>query len=212
MMKTAFGEETMSRTLVFEKLRRFKEGRQSVNSDPRSGHPSTSRNEDKIAQVKNVVHSDRCLTVRKIAQECHISVGSCDEILRKDLNMRRVSAKFVPRLLTENQQFQRLATSSDLFQRESDDPEFMKLIITGDESWVYGYDPETKQQSSQWKTPGSPRPKKARQVRSKIKVMLIVFFDADGIVHHEYAPQGQTVNKEFYLDVMRRLQEAVRRK
>ncbi|GFV76885.1 uncharacterized protein TNCV_689561 [Trichonephila clavipes] len=81
--------------------------------------------------------------------------------------MRRVSAKFVPRLLSENQQFQQLATSSDLFQRESDDPEFMKLIITGDESWVYGYDSETKQQSSQWKTPGSPRPKKARQVRSK---------------------------------------------
>ncbi|GFS96948.1 uncharacterized protein TNCV_4178141 [Trichonephila clavipes] len=42
--------------------------------------------------------------------------------------------------------------------------------------------------------------------------MLIVFFDADGIVHHEYAPQDQTVNKEFYLDVMRRLREAVRRK
>ncbi|GFQ75090.1 mariner Mos1 transposase [Trichonephila clavata] len=126
--------------------------------------------------------------------------------------MRRVSAKFVPRLLTEDQQFQRLATSSDLFQSASDDPEFMKLMITGDESWVYGYDPEAKQQSSQWKIPGSPRPKKARQVRSKIKVMLIVFFDADGIVHHEYAAQGQTVNKEFYLDVKRRLREDVRRK
>ncbi|GFX71170.1 mariner Mos1 transposase [Trichonephila clavipes] len=62
----------------------------------------------------------------------------------------------------------------------------MKLIITRDESWIYGYDPETKQQSSQWKNPGSPRPKKARQ--------------------------GQTVNKEFYLDVMRRLRVAVRRK
>ncbi|GFU14320.1 HTH_48 domain-containing protein [Trichonephila clavipes] len=83
--------------------------------------------------------------------------------------MRRVSAKFVPRLLTEDQQFQRLATSSDLFQSESYDPEFMKLIITGDESWVYGYDPETKQQSSQWKTPGSPRPKKARQDIETIK-------------------------------------------
>ncbi|GFU48952.1 hypothetical protein TNCV_3209371 [Trichonephila clavipes] len=45
-----------------------------------------------------------------------------------------------------------------------------------------------------------------------IKVMLIVFLDVDGIVHHEYAPQGQTVNKEFYLKVMRRLREAVRRK
>ncbi|GFW51535.1 protein GVQW3 [Trichonephila clavipes] len=111
MIKTAFGEEAMSRARVFEWFRTFKEGRQSVNSDPRSRRPSTSRNEDKIAQVKTAVGSDRRLTVREIAQECHISVGSCDEILRKDLNMRRVSAKFVPRLLTEYQQFQRLATS-----------------------------------------------------------------------------------------------------
>ncbi|GFX02738.1 protein GVQW3 [Trichonephila clavipes] len=144
MMKTAFEEEAMSLARVFEWFRRFMEGRQSVNRDSRSGRPSTSRNEDKIAQVKAVVRSDRRLTVREIAQECHISVGSCDETLRKDLNMRRVSAKFVPRLLTEDQQFQRLATSSDLFQSASDDPEFMKLIITGDEPWVYGYDPETK--------------------------------------------------------------------
>ncbi|GFU23059.1 mariner Mos1 transposase [Trichonephila clavipes] len=126
--------------------------------------------------------------------------------------MRRVSEKFVQRLLTEDQQFQRLATSSDLFQNASDDQEFMKLIITGDESWVYGYDAETKQQSSQWKPPGSPRSKKIRQVQSKIKGMLIVFFDSDGIVHHEYAPQGQTVNKEFNLNVTRRLREAVHRK
>lgn len=41
--------------------------------------------------------------------------------------------------------------------------------------WYYGYDPETKQQSSQWKHHGSPRPKKACQVRSAIKTMLICF-------------------------------------
>ncbi|GFX58057.1 protein GVQW3 [Trichonephila clavipes] len=150
MMKTAFGDEAMSRTRVFEWFRRFKEDRQSVNSDSRSGRPSTSRNEDQIAQVKAVLRSDRRLTVREIAQECHISVGSCDEILRKDLNMRQVSAKFAPRLLTEDQQFQRLTTSSDLFQSASDNPDFRKLIITGNESWAYGNDHETKQQSSQW--------------------------------------------------------------
>ncbi|GFU36703.1 hypothetical protein TNCV_3311941 [Trichonephila clavipes] len=49
----------MSRARVFEWFRRFKEGRQSVNSDPRSGRPSTFRNEDKIAQVKAEVRSDR---------------------------------------------------------------------------------------------------------------------------------------------------------
>ncbi|GFX61493.1 putative histone-lysine n-methyltransferase setmar-like protein [Trichonephila clavipes] len=135
---------TLPRAMTAKMTAVMQEGRQSLNSYPCSGRPSTSRNEDKIAQVKAVVHSDRCLTDREIAQECHISVGSCDEILKKDWNMRRVSAKFVPRLLTEDHQFQRLATSSDLFQSESNDPEFMKLIITGDQSWPYGYDPETK--------------------------------------------------------------------
>ncbi|GFW61676.1 hypothetical protein TNCV_3706111 [Trichonephila clavipes] len=67
MMKTAFGDETMSRARVFEWFRRFKEGRQSVNSDPRSGRSFTSRNEDKIAQVKAVVRSDCRLTVPEIA-------------------------------------------------------------------------------------------------------------------------------------------------
>ncbi|GFT50727.1 protein GVQW3 [Trichonephila clavipes] len=109
MMKTAFGKEAMSRVRVFEWFWTFKEGRQSMNSNPHSGRPSTSSNEDKIAQVKAVVRSERRLTVREIAQECHISEGSCDEIFRKDLSMRRVSEKFVPRLLTDDEQFQRLA-------------------------------------------------------------------------------------------------------
>ena len=66
--------------------------------------------------------------------------------------------------------------------------------------------------SSQRKGPTSPRPTNGRQVRSKTKVMLLAFFDSEGIVHHEYAPDGQTVNKEFYLEVLRRLRESVRRK
>ncbi|KAJ4427937.1 hypothetical protein ANN_23947 [Periplaneta americana] len=99
----------------------------------------------------------------------------------------------------------------DLLDTTNTDPGFLNTVITGDESWVYGYDPETKRQSSQWKHPESPRPKKARQVRSKIKVMLTVFFDVRGIEHHEYAPEGQTVTKEYY-DILRRLRDAVRRK
>ncbi len=42
--------------------------------------------------------------------------------------------------------------------------------------------------------------------------MLTVFFDCRGIVHHEYAPEGQTVTKLYYLEVLQRLRDAVRRK
>ena len=48
--------------------------------------------------------------------------------------------------------------------------------------------------------------------QSKIKVMLVVFFDWKGIVHHEFVPRGQMVNRQFYQEVLARLRVAVRRK
>jgi len=65
--------------------------------------------------------------------------------------------------------------------------------------------------SSQWKILSSSRPKKAQQVKSNVKTMLIAFFDIDGLVYHEYVPRGQTVNKEFYKTVLQRLRDAMRR-
>jgi histone-lysine N-methyltransferase SETMAR len=129
-----------------------------------------------------------------------------------NLNMRRISAKFVPRLLSDDQQVHRVSVCRELKQQTRDDPNFISNIITGDETSVYGYDPETKQQSSQWKSPISRRPKKAKQVRSNVKSMLIVFFDIQGIVHKEFVPPGQTVNGKFYCEVLKRLREGIRRK
>jgi len=130
-----------------------------------------------IAKVRTVIRNNRKLTAREIAGDCGISMGSCDAILTDDLHIKRVCAKFVLRLLTDDQREQRQTVVRDLFERSCEDVQFLKNIVTGDQPWVYGYDPETKQQSSQWKGPTSPRPKKGRQVRSKTKLMLLVFFD-----------------------------------
>ena len=56
------------------------------------------------------------------------------------------------------------------------------------------------------------RPKKARQVRSNVKVLLTVFFDYRGVVYQKFLPYGRTVNKEYYLEVMRHLRGGIRRK
>jgi len=112
----------------------------------------------------------------------------------------------------DDQREQRQTIARDLFERLCEDVQFLENTVTGDESGVYRYDPETKEQSSQWKGPTSPRPKKGHQVRSKTKAMLLAFFDSEGIVHHEYAPNGQTINKEFYMEILRCLHESVRRK
>ena len=74
---------------------------------------------------------------------------------------------------------------------------------------ILEYDPETKRQSREWHTTNSPRPKKAKMSKSKIKSMLICFFDSQGIVHKEFVPPGQTVNQTYYREVLERLRKRV---
>jgi len=74
--------------------------------------------------------------------------------------MRGVSIKFVPRFLTDDQKENRVEISQELLANGSVNEDFLKNIITGDETWVYGYDVETKMQYSQRTGKGSPRPKK----------------------------------------------------
>ena len=139
-------------------------------------------------------------------------MGSCHQILSAKLQTCRFSAKFLPRLLTDDQKENRVEISQELLASANGNENFLKNIITGDETWVYGYDDETKMQSSQWMGKGSPCPKKARMSRSEMKVMLVVFFDWKGIVLHEFVPRGQMINKQLYQEFLPHLRDAVCRK
>ena len=75
MLQQVYGEETMSRTRAFEWHKRFKEGWEEVEDDPRSGRPSTSRTVDNIERVEQMVRADRRLAVRMIAEELSIMIN-----------------------------------------------------------------------------------------------------------------------------------------
>jgi len=113
----------------------------------------------------------------------------------------------VPKELTEEQKQRRVTICQYLLERQDD---ILGRVITGDETWVYQYDPETKRQSAQWKTANSSRPKKFCRSKSRGKTMLLPFFDIRGIVQYEFVPSGQTVNQVYYLEVLERLREKVR--
>ena len=76
-----------------------------------------------------------------------------------------------------------------------------------DESWIYCYGPETKRPSSLWKHAGSPRPKKARQSKSTHKFWWYPFFDNTGMIYMHWVPTGQRVNKEYYVEVLRKFRK-----
>ena len=96
-----------------------------------------------------------------------------------------------------------------LLEQIQSDRNFLKNVITGDEIWIFEYDPETKRQSKELHTSASPRPKKARRSKSKIKSMLICVFDSEGVVHSEFVPQGHPVNQFYYREVLERLRKRV---
>jgi len=209
MLVQVYGLNAIKKTAVYKWVKRFSEGRDSVTDEERSGQPATSRTEENIAKVHQIMRENCQLTVMSIAEQGNIDRETVRKILTDDLDMRKVCAKMVPKELTEEQKQRRVTICQDLLERQDD---ILGRVITGDETWVYQYETETMRQSAQWKTDNSSRPRKFRQSKSRVKTMLLNFFDIRGIFHYEFVPTGQTVNHVYYLEVLERLREKVRRK
>jgi len=99
--------------------------------------------------------------------------------------MRKLSARWVPRLLTpDNKRTVRPLQSLTLFKRNP--KKFLSCFVTVDETWIHWYTPETKEQSKQWTSPGEPAAKKAKTVPSAGKVRATVFWDSQSVIHIDY--------------------------
>ena len=131
-----------------------------------------------------------------------ISFGSAHSILYDDLCLSKLSAQWVPKALHSNQlNLKSELSMAILLKIKADEDRFFDQIITGDETWVYQYDPETKQHSKQWLPCGSSGPIKFKSERSVKKVMATVFWDSEGVVL-----EGQkTVTGTYYLEILRKL-------
>ena len=202
----------MNRASVFEWHKRFKEGRESVRDDERCGRSKNVRTPELIRQIKNFMDKDCRVSIETISAQFDVSVGTVHTIIREELKMRKICAKFVPRVLREDQKERRCHDSREMVELINSNPAVLDALVTCDESWIYCYDPETKRQSSQWKHAGSPRPKKVRQSKSTHKLLMISFFDSTGVIYMHWVPTGQTVNKEYYVEVLREFRKRFHRK
>lgn len=204
MLSTAYGEYSMKQATVYKWYNRFKDGQELVSSQERSGRPSTSVNEDKKVRVDELVRNNRRITVSEIEVEVGVSHGSAVLILSQ-LGYSKVCARWVPHLLSEEQRQNRVSIClqwQSRMRREGAD-NFLKRVVTCDETWVHHYDPENKQESSVWKHKSSPRPQKAKVCRSAGKVMHLVFFDYQGIIYDHCVQSGQTVTGNYYSSVLK---------
>jgi len=114
-----------------------------------------------IDQIHELILEDRRISAKSIAEQLGISREWVRSIIHEDLDMQKLSAKWVPKCLNANQKRQRRQSSEQLLEFFRRDPnDFLSRLVTTDETWLYHYDPVTKQQSMEWRHSDSPRPKK----------------------------------------------------
>ena len=126
----------------------FKHGRTSLEGETRSGRPSDVTDEEICNKVQGLVYSDRRVKVKEIANALHISHGSVSTILHDRLGMRKLTARWVPKSLSDEQMATRAPVCSALLKRlRSKEDDFLSRSVTVDETWIHYYEPENKAQS-----------------------------------------------------------------
>jgi len=144
MLKELSGDNAMSRARVFVWDKRFSEGREEVEDDERPGRSVTSRTEGNVQKINEIVRKDRRLSIRMIVDMVNINKETVRQILHDELNMTKVCAKLVPKNLTQDQKDNRKNICSDTMERLTEEPDLLTHVITGDETWIFQYDSETK--------------------------------------------------------------------
>ncbi len=178
----------MKKTQIYAIIKNVKEGKPT--SDQRKSNGTRKiRILEFIADVAAAIEKDQRQTVRRLAQAHGVSKNTIHHTLKEDLNLSKKSARWVPKLLTDEMKKERVQTSEAflaMVRRRS--KAILENIVTMDESAVFFHTPETKEQSKQWLKKGEPGPIKAKVHATRAKQMVLAFFDAKGLIYTNYVP------------------------
>jgi len=177
-----YGDQTVDVSRVRWWVARFSSGDSDVKDKPSSGRPCTAvtpRNEERLDQL---IRANRRITTRELCTELNISFNALQTMVAS-LEYRNVSARWVPRMLTQVHIEHRMQVCQDLLnQYEAEDDSFLDRIIIGDETWCHHYEPESKRQPMVWRHVNSPSKKMFKTLPSAGKVMFTVFWDRKAVI------------------------------
>lgn len=205
-----YGRKAMSKVQIRHWFKLFKNGRTVVVDLPRHARHRCGRTPGNIQTVKTLLENDRRLSISAVSHQSGLPWSTCRCIITLDLGLVHKTAKFVPHLLQEQHLAERLRISKAMLQYIRVHKDFLKHVVTMDESWVYTYDLELKSQSTQWLRKEDPRPIKSSRPHAVSKVLLVSFFGCSGLIHREFP--RRTVTSKVFVNIVSRLRFAVSRK
>lgn len=212
-LKNVYGDATVDVSTVRRWIRRCNEtqGQTPLADEKRSGRPVTAVTPRNIQRVDEIIREDRRVTTNELCLTLSISKGSVMTIIQQ-LGYSKICARWVPRMLTDQNKETRKTIASELLQRFNlEGEEFLGKIVTGDETWVHFFEPESKRQSMEWHHRNSPTQKKFKTVRSAGKVMATVFWDAEGVILVDFLEHGRTINSVLYVSTLKKLKARLQR-
>lgn len=212
-MSRVYGEKFMSEGVVREWCRNFKDGRTDVHDEGGQGRKSVVT-DNLVQRVDKVVRENRRFTISVLSRKFpEISRSSLYAIVTDHLGYRKLCARWVPKLLTDNHKTCRMGAALTFLDRyATEGAEFLKSIVTGDETWIQYDTPETKRQSQEWMHSSSPKRKKVKPTLNKRKIMATVFWDQKGVLLLDFMQPGTTINAAAYCETLQRLRRAIQNK
>ena len=148
-----------------------------------------------------MLKQDGRLTYSMMQESVKIGSTALHTILHEHLQVRKVAARWVPHCLSDEQKEHRVNWCRFML-KNFDEGKSKRVydIVTGDESWIYQFEPETKRQSSVWIFPDEAPPQKFKRSRSVGKKMVASFFAKTGHVATVPLDDRRTVNADWYVN------------
>ena len=201
-LQSAFRDQAPSRSTVFYWFAEFRRGRESLEDEPRCGRPPTAVTPANIERVRELVLEDKRISIQQLQELLGIGSGSMQSILHDSLGLRKLECRWIPHTLTSEQMSGRVSWCVEMLDR-FDEGRSRRLydIVTGDETWLYQFDPLSKQQSAEWVFPDDDAPTQVRRARSVGKRMIACFFSLTGHVSTVILKEHETVTADWYVTV-----------
>ncbi len=198
----AFTDQAPAKRTVYWWFGEFKRGKSNLKDDPRPGRPLTAVTEENVDAVERLIDQEPRITYQSIEEILGIGSAAIKTILKDRLGVSKRCARWVPHRLTNDQKRARVVWCQLMLRKfDQGHSKLVWEILTGDETWIYQYDPETKVQSSIWIFPMDEPPVKFRRSRSTGKVMVASFFRRGGHVATVELQDRRTVNADWYISV-----------
>ena len=150
-MSVQYGSSCLNQRNVYIWMERFKEGRISIKDEHRQGRPSEGNTPEKQQVVNDLILAERRITLEEIAQQLDTPTGTAHHIIREVLKCSKVSSRWVPKMLTPEDQQNCFDISRKLFDLSHKVGEtFLQRIITCDETWAFHYTKRLRRNSRAW--------------------------------------------------------------